>query len=55
MKISYASYQQAAGFDASLLNSIFSAILIALALFVAGQFLINIKARKASVVETAAS
>jgi carbon starvation protein len=55
IKISYASYQQAAGFDASLLNSVFSAILIALALFVAGQFLINIKAKKAGVPEAAAS
>jgi carbon starvation protein len=55
IKISYASYQQAAGFDASLVNSIFSAILIALALFVAGQFLINVKARKAGVPQAATS
>ena len=55
IKISYASYQQAAGFDASLLNSIFSAILIALALFVGGQFLINLRVRKAGVPEAATS
>jgi len=38
-----------------LLNSVFSAILIALALFVVGQFLINIKAKKAGVPEAATS
>jgi carbon starvation protein len=54
-KISYASYQQAAGFDASLVNSIFSSVLIALALFVAGQFLIKLKAGKTSVPEAATS
>lgn len=53
VKISYASYQQAAGLDASLVNSIFSAVLIALALFVAGQFLIKLKARKTAVPEVA--
>jgi carbon starvation protein len=55
IKISYASYQQASGFDASLLNSIFSAILIVLALFVAAQFLINLKAKKVDVAEAATS
>ena len=49
ISISYASYQQAAGFDASLLNSIFSAALIGLALFVTGQFLIKLRAKKVEV------
>jgi carbon starvation protein len=53
--ISYASYQQTKGFDASLLNSIFSAALIALALFVAGQFVIKMKAKKPGVPEVATS
>ena len=53
--ISYASYQQSKGFDTSLLNSIFSAALIGLALFVAGQFLMNLKTRKASVPRGATS
>jgi carbon starvation protein len=55
IKISYVSYQQAAGFDASLVNSVFSAILIALALFVIGQFLVKIRAKKAGVAEAATS
>jgi carbon starvation protein len=53
ISISYANYQQTKGFDAPLLNSIFSAALIALALFVAGQFLVKMKAQKASVPRTA--
>ena len=55
ISISYASYHQAAGFDASLLNSIFSAVLIGLALFVSGQFLIKLKAKKVEVPAAAAS
>jgi carbon starvation protein len=55
ISISYASYQQAAGFDASLLNSIFSAALIGLALFVTGQFLIKLKAKKVEVAGAATS
>jgi carbon starvation protein len=55
ISISYASYQQAAGFDASLLNSIFSAALIGLALFVTGQFLIKLKAKKLEVPGAATS
>jgi carbon starvation protein len=55
ISISYANYQQTKGFDAPLLNSIFSAALIALALFVAGQFLIKMKAKKASVPGVATS
>ena len=55
ISISYASYQQAAGFDASLLNSIFSAALIGLALFVTGQFLIKLKAKKVEVPGAATS
>jgi carbon starvation protein len=55
ISISYASYQQTKGFDAPLLNSIFSAALIALALFVAGQFLTKMKAKKASVPGVATS
>jgi carbon starvation protein len=55
ISISYANYQQTKGFDAPLLNSIFSAALIALALFVAGQFLIKMKAKRASVPRTATS
>ncbi len=55
ISISYANYQQTKGFDAPLLNSIFSAALIALALFVAGQFLVKMKAKRASVPRTATS
>jgi carbon starvation protein len=55
ISISYASYQQAAGFDASLLNSIFSAALIGLALFVTGQFLIKLRAKKVDVPGAATS
>jgi carbon starvation protein len=55
ISISYASYQQAAGFDASLLNSIFSAALIGLALFVTGQFLIKLRAKKVEVPGAATS
>jgi carbon starvation protein len=55
ISLSYASYQQAAGFDASLLNSIFSAALIGLALFVTGQFLIKLKAKKVDVPGAATS
>jgi carbon starvation protein len=55
ISLSYASYQQAAGFDASLLNSIFSAALIGLALFVTGQFLIKLKAKKVAVPRAATS
>lgn len=55
ISLSYASYQQAAGFDASLLNSIFSAALIGLALFVTGQFLIKLKAKKVVVPRAATS
>lgn len=47
VSIGYASYQQTKGFDTSLLNCIFSAALIGLALFVATQFLISL--RKAAV------
>lgn len=47
VSIGHASYQQTKGFDTSLLNSIFSAALIGLALFVATQFLISL--RKAAV------
>jgi carbon starvation protein len=55
ISISYASYQQATGFDASLLNSIFSAALIGLALFVTGQFLIKLRAKKVEVPGAATS
>ena len=55
ISISYASYQQAAGFDVSLLNSIFSAALIGLALFVIGQFLIKLKAKKVDISGAATS
>lgn len=55
ISIGYANYQQTKGFDAPLLNSIFSAALIALALFVAGQFLVKMKAKKAEVPEVATS
>ncbi len=55
IKLSYASYQEAAGFDASLLNSIFSSALIGLALFVSGQFLIKLKAKKVEVPGAATS
>jgi hypothetical protein len=49
VSIGYASYQQTKGFDTSLFNSIFSAALIGLALFVASQFLIGLKTKKAAV------
>ena len=55
ISISYASYQQAAGIDASLFNSVFSAALIGLALYIAGQFLIKLKAKKVEVPGAAAS
>jgi carbon starvation protein len=55
ISISYASYQQMKGFDTSLLNSIFSAALIGLALFVASQFLISLRTRKAAVPRGATS
>jgi carbon starvation protein len=55
VSITYTSYQQTKGFDAPLLNSIFSAALIALAVFVAAQFLISVKAKKAGVAEAATS
>ena len=55
VSISYTSYQQAKGFDTSLLNSVFSAALIGLALFVAGQFLMKLKARKVEVPRAAPS
>ena len=55
ISLSYDSYQQAAGFDASLLNSIFSAALIGLALFVTGQFLIKLKAKRVAVPRAATS
>ena len=55
ISLSYTSYQQAAGFDASLLNSMFSAALIGLALFVTGQFLIKLKAKKVAVPISATS
>jgi carbon starvation protein len=55
VSISYASYQQTKGFDTSLFNSIFSAALIGLALFVASQFLISLRTRKAPVPEGATS
>ena len=53
--ISYSSYQQTTGFDASLLNAVFSAILIVLALFVAGQFLLKIKTKRVEMPGTATS
>jgi carbon starvation protein len=55
ISLSYDSYQQAVGFDASLLNSIFSAALIGLALFVTGQFLIKLKAKRVAVPRAATS
>ena len=55
ISISYASYQQAAGIDASMFNSVFSAALIGLALYIAGQFLIKLKAKKVEVPGAAAS
>ena len=55
ISISYTSYQQAAGIDASMFNSVFSAALIGLALYIAGQFLIKLKAKKVEVPGAAAS
>jgi carbon starvation protein len=55
ISISYASYQQTKGFDTSLFNSIFSAALIGLAVFVACQFLIKLKTTKVEVPSAARS
>jgi carbon starvation protein len=55
ISISFASYQQASGFDSSMLNGIFSAALIVLALFVAGQFLMKLKAKRVELPSTATS
>ena len=55
VSITYTSYQQTKGFDTSLLNSLFSAALIGLALFVAGQFLMKLKTRKVAVPRAAPS